>query len=203
MEQANTNSENSRNKPDRKNLWILVAIAACITILISILVLFWCSTSSQPAIGVISRVRNFLFPRRSLAVEFPCAANLKQLGNAIIIYAHDSDGQFPTPEKWCDLLMSECKVPATAFICPNAKAKKGQSSYAFNKNLVGIDFDLVGPDTIVLFESKPGWNQIAGPNSWNPANHGGKGCNVLYKRGTTTFERAPKGKGLKWTPAGR
>ncbi|MHC4213206.1 MAG: hypothetical protein ACYSWP_07545 [Planctomycetota bacterium] len=128
---------------------------------------------------------------------------MKQLGNAIIVYAHDNEGQFPTPEKWCDLLMSDGNIPAATFICPHSKAKKGQSSYAFNKNLVGINFDTIGPDTIVLFESKPGWNHIAGPNSWNPANHGGKGCNVLYKNGSLSFERMPKGKGLKWTPAGR
>ena len=140
---------------------------------------------------------------RSIVLDLPCTSNLRQLGGAIAIYAHGNEGQFPTPEKWCDLLISDGNVPADTFICPHSKAKKGQSSYAFNKNLVGIDFDTVGPDTIVLFETKPGWNQIAGPNSWNTANHGGKGCNVLYRNGEGSFERAPKGKGLKWTPSER
>jgi hypothetical protein len=181
MEQANVDSGNDKAKPKRLVLWFIFAIIAG-----AILLSFAISQLRRP---------------RSIALNLPCKSNLMKLGNAIVIYAYDNQGQFPTPEKWCDLLMSERKVSAKAFICPDSKAKKGQSSYAFNKNLVGIDFDTVGPDTLVLFESKPGWNQIAGPNSWNPANHEGKGCNVLYRNGSLCFERSPEA--LKWTPAGR
>ena len=170
-----------------------MSIAACLIILISLATIFSPNTTEGGIVSWIDRLFS-----RSVAINNPCGNNLRQLGNAIVIYAHGNDGQFPTPEKWCDLLMIECKVPATAFICPNAKAKKGKSSYAFNENLVGIDFDSVGPDTIVLFESKPGPNQIAGPNSWNPANHGGKGSNVLTRSGQLYFERSPKG--LLWGP---
>ena len=100
------------------------------------------------------------------ADEMSCARNMKQLVLAVKLYEADQSDRFP-PNQWCDALMANKKVmdvlPDKIFQCP-AASKKQRSSYAMNRNLVGIKSDdKISPDTVLLFESDAGWNATGGP----------------------------------------
>ena len=68
-----------------------------------------------------------------LAQSVVCGTNLKGLGNAMMVYANDYDGQFPTPEKWCDLMMETVDVSGQSLICPTNMEE--EFSYAVNENI--------------------------------------------------------------------
>jgi len=87
-----------------------------------------------------------------------CAANLHVLGIALQIYADGYDDQYPAAEKWCDLLVQYCEVEPRQFVCPSSDAKEGESSFAFNRNLIGKKPTEVPPDIVVLFETNLGKN---------------------------------------------
>ncbi len=81
-------------------------------------------------------------------------ANLTQLHAALRLYAADFDGRYPTPEKWCDLLIKHTGISPKTFKSPSDKT--GPCSYGLNPNA-----DANSPDNmIVLIETSPGWNQF-------------------------------------------
>ena len=43
--------------------------------------------------------------KRSTVSRVSCQSNLLRTGKAMLIYANDYDNEYPTPEKWCDLLL--------------------------------------------------------------------------------------------------
>lgn len=89
-----------------------------------------------------------------------CAINLSGLGKAVHIYAGDYDDQYPTADKWCDLLITYLEVSPKQLVCPLSDAKEGESSYAFNKNLIGKKPAEVPPDVVLLFETNFGKNPL-------------------------------------------
>jgi hypothetical protein len=70
-----------------------------------------------------------------------------------------------------------------------------QSDYAMNPNCK-LDSP---PDTVVLFEAKPGWNQHGGPELFTFDNHDPKGGCILLNDGTVKFIRTDEElKQLRW-----
>ncbi len=96
----------------------------------------------------------------SISPRVVCGTNLRGLGKAMLIYASDYDEQYPTVEKWCDLLVMYCEVGPRQFVCPSSDAKEGESSFAFNKNLIGKKPTEVPPDVVLLFETNFGKNPL-------------------------------------------
>jgi peroxiredoxin Q/BCP len=94
--------------------------------------------------------------RHTLSGRIVCGSHMSALGKAILVYANDNDGRFPTPAKWCDLLIENADVIPEMFICPQSGTVYGESSYAMNVNLVGKKIDEVSPDTVLLFETDLG-----------------------------------------------
>lgn len=125
-----------------------------------------------------------------------CGTNLSLLSMAMLVYVNDSN-QYPTPEKWCDLLIEKCKVEPKTFRCQDSK--EGPCNYALNKYIseMGTTND---PDIVVLFETHPGWNQVGGPEILTTENHEGKGCNVVFLDGHVEFIKAEDISKLKWKP---
>ena len=69
------------------------------------------------------------------------------------------------------------------------------STYAMNPNCRKDS----SPDTVFLFESKPGWNQHGGPELFTFDNHDPKGGLVLLNDGTVKFIRTEEElKQLRW-----
>lgn len=148
----------------------------------------------------------FIMPQcgkvRPLSVQLVCGTNVKGLGTAIFFYSHDNDGYLPTAEIWCDLIIGKEDVRGKTFVCPSSEAIEGKSSYAFNKNVAGMKRDEIrqDQDVVLLFETKPGWNQICGPEILTVENHNGKGCNVGFADGHSEFVRIEDLDTLRWEP---
>jgi len=140
--------------------------------------------------------RSLLVPYpRSRAIQLPCNTNMMALGAAMLVYSAYNDDNYPTADKWCDLLLEHTEVKPEQFVCPSSVArqtKSGQAAskgrictYAINPNCV----DMSPPDTVLLFETDAGWNQFGGPELVSTKSHGGKGFNVLYREGRVLFEQ--------------
>jgi hypothetical protein len=89
-----------------------------------------------------------------------CATNVSGLGKAIYMYRNDHDGQYPTVDKWCDLLIMNYEVKLESLLCKGSDAKIGESSYALNKNIEGKNSSDIPKDTVILFETNFGKNPI-------------------------------------------
>ena len=63
----------------------------------------------------------------------PCGSNLSGLTKAIAIYVAGSGGSYPTPDKWCDLLLQHTDVAHKEFQCYGNRKEK--CSYAINPNV--------------------------------------------------------------------
>ena len=145
---------------------------------------------------------------RQIAFRTVCATNLSGLGKAMLTYASDYDEKYPTPSKWCDLLIEYTEVDERMFRCRGAfgcrgtRCYKGVSgklcSYAMNKNIEKLG-PLSPPDMVLLFETEPGWNQFGGPEILTTENHGGEGCNIVYVDLHTEWVKTKDLKDLKWT----
>jgi hypothetical protein len=125
-----------------------------------------------------------------------CAENLTGLGKAMLIYAGVGDDKYPIADKWCDLLIEHAEVTPKSFRCRGAP--EGRCNYAMNKNIEKLGI-YARPDMVLLFESKPGWNQSGGPELLSMENHKGKGCNVLFNDlGPARFVTPKQVGELKW-----
>ncbi len=112
------------------------------------------------------------------ARQAACAANLKQLVLAALMYAQDYDEKFPIADRWCDATFPYCNNESL-YACP---ADDGDYSYAMNYKLSRFDLsDVWSPsDTVVFFESEPSrknaWDEggaMPGESLAEPARHEG------------------------------
>ncbi|MHC4154788.1 MAG: hypothetical protein ACYSTZ_11185 [Planctomycetota bacterium] len=172
------------DKPENKNVekrrivvfWVLLGIG---------LLIFW------------------MFPRCPGPHELPpriiCGSNISGLVKAMIVYAnYDESERFPSPDKWCDLLVESDYVSRKQFLCKEAvdNGDQGPCHYAINPNATPAS----EPDMVALFETKGGWNQSGGPELLTVENHEGKGCNVAFVSTSVRFVKAGDLSKLKWKP---
>ncbi|MHC4110895.1 MAG: hypothetical protein ACYSUY_07455 [Planctomycetota bacterium] len=129
-----------------------------------------------------------------------CQINLRMIGHSMFVYAIDHDNEYPTAEKWCDMLVKHSEAAHKNFICPSSGAKEGVSNYAFNKNLIGMKCTEVPRNVVVLFETKAGWNQFGGPELMNLNNHELNGCNVMFNNIRIEFIKPEELGNLQWKP---
>ena len=78
----------------------------------------------------------------------PCASNLRQIGQALLLYSMDHDGRIP--DRLEDLITGTDALSATGLICPDGPDRPGQCSYDYIG--AGRMLDDFGPDDIVAFE---------------------------------------------------
>lgn len=115
-----------------------------------------------------------------------CRSNISQLAEMISEYRRNNNGQFPKAEKWCDILLEQTKTDESLFACPLAEG--GRCSYTLNKYAAEAGADL--PENMVLlFESKPGWNQVGGPELLVAPHETRRGevCCVVFANGKAHF----------------
>ncbi|MBW8014820.1 MAG: hypothetical protein FVQ82_01415 [Planctomycetes bacterium] len=74
-------------------------------------------------------------------------------------YAEKNDGKLPLTENWCDIL-ARFETEHNEF--KYKKDMKEGIRYALNKNALGL-FEEIPDDMVLMFSSKPGWNQVGGP----------------------------------------
>jgi len=108
-----------------------------------------------------------------------CQNNLRRLAATFSMYQQNNDGQFPAVEKWCDELLETAPGDESMFKCP--ATKEGRCNYALNVYAAELEGD-ISEDMVFLFESKPGWNQIGGPElavAGHQDRSGRKVCHVI------------------------
>lgn len=161
-----------------------------------------------------------------------CQSNLRKLGVAMQKYAADNNGMYPTPSKWCDLLLEKTSIKKDEFCCGSA----GDSVFDTNapieetnippKVIFLRDYNEAGrkkyvylikgsnyalnpnaepnspPDTVLLFETKMGWNQFGGPELVSVKHHlfiyEKEGCNILFNDGSVKFIKPQDVSKLNW-----
>ncbi|MHC4293812.1 MAG: hypothetical protein ACYSTX_05900 [Planctomycetota bacterium] len=129
---------------------------------------------------------------RGVAYRMICGTNLSGIGKAMLIYANDNRGKYPTPSEWCDLLMERADLSIKKLRCK--KDQENQSSYAMNPYC-----DPNSPNDVVLvFEANIGWNQYGGPELLDLENHDGEGCTILFNDCHVEFVYTKKIDDLKW-----
>jgi hypothetical protein len=108
-----------------------------------------------PAVAALGLI--MLLPRmKSPAWQLMCGTNLNWLSSAMNIYASEFDDKYPTPDKWCDLLIEHAKLTPKHFVCLASDATEGESSYALNENIGDKSSAEMPPDVVVLFETNLG-----------------------------------------------
>ncbi len=143
-------------------------------------------------IAVLSLITSgYLVAAKSFSHE-DCEQNLRIISHAMWAYAEDNDGKFPTPDKWCSLLVQNTDLQRGRFVCKSAKW--GLSNYVINPNATPTS----PRNMILLFETKGGWNQVGGPKLLTLDNHGGAGGNVMFVNGYVGFVEARWIGALKW-----
>ncbi len=123
-----------------------------------------------------------------------CYNNLKQLGTAMRTYANETGGKYPSANKWCDLIKPylDRRVEDKIFQCPSAE--KARCNYAMNPNCEPNS----PPGTVLLFETKGGWNLSGGLELVTIDNHSGTGCVILFNSGNVNYIVKEKIPNLKW-----
>lgn len=129
-----------------------------------------------------------------------CGTHLVSLGEAMVIYANEHDGKYPTANRWCDLLLEGDYVEIDQFVCERLVlywplvggrmlvrpvVKRGRCDYAMNPN---CEPNSPG-DVVLLFESRPGWNQYGGLELLATEQWHGEGSNIAFNHGYVMFIR--------------
>jgi hypothetical protein len=147
---------------------------------------------------------------RPFELRMQYADNLKDLWYRIRWYGRmtnpssaDPSGKrrmaYPEAEKWGSATVSAFERPYHDLTIMNpyrcASAGKGECHYSMNP---ACDVNSP-PDTVLLFETKAGWNQHGGPELFTFDNHDPKGGLVLLNDGTVKFIRTEEElKQLRW-----
>jgi hypothetical protein len=119
-------------------------------------------------------------------------------------YTDDNNGEYPSTDKWCDLLTKSYlpSMDPDLFICPGAVDKmtqgSDQSSYVLNKNIVGMKASEVPGDVVLLFEGPIGWNQVGGPELLTTEYHKDEGAVVCFADLSVKSVRPDDLADLKW-----
>ena len=120
---------------------------------------------------------------------------IHELGTKISIYAL-KHGRYPVPDKWSDLLVVD-DPNVNEFLRPDRHTGRGDVKsciYAINPECEPNS----SKDTILLFETKGGWNQFGGPELMNFENHSVKGACVLFRDCHVEFVRPDEVGELRW-----
>lgn len=125
---------------------------------------------------------------RPFKMRFRCGWNMQALYTSGPLHRREVSS-YPKPAEWCDAVMQGRKHYLSEermtghFKCPTAG--EGRCHYSMNSNCKRDS----APDTVLLFETKAGWNQHGGPELFTFDNHDPKGGCVLLNDGTVKFIR--------------
>jgi len=163
--------------------------------------------------------------RRDLRARKVCRDNLTRLKKAMLVYSSQYDGRYPTPNRWCDLLVEDANVVGLTFHCRAVREENyrftinrtvehsspwfhtveytdpnGIRHYVKRSNYsMNPNCEPDSPkDVVLLFESKGGWNQYGGAELLTTENHKGKGCNILFNDGHMEFVKPKNISKLNW-----
>jgi len=145
----------------------------------------------------------FFMGEFGFAQRIECRKNLSSLGGTIKMYTQKYQ-MYPSAENWQDTLIKDYNVNPSKFHCPESDANEEQSCYAININVADKKVSEVPPDTVLLFETKPGVNPSGGPENLiliHPIARieTEQGCNVLFANDKVRYIKKEKLSTLRWT----
>jgi len=126
----------------------------------------------------------------STALGMTCAYNLQKLSKNMLLYSNDNQNRYPESDQWCDLLLEYEQIELKHFLCPGVTfqwrrqvfpwpvPRNEKCYYAMNPNCEPNS----PTDTVLLFETKGGWNKFGGPELLTTENHFGA-CNIMFNDG--------------------
>lgn len=125
-----------------------------------------------------------------------CEENVRLLTDGALRYAASHNGRLPDASNWCDLL--QVYLPSLGNLkCPY-DGSSSRCSYSFNQAISGLLTNKVNSNTVVIFESRSGWNLAGGADQLR-ARHGGRAM-VGYADGRTSRVRSNESASLRWRP---
>lgn len=136
-----------------------------------------------------------------------CKNRLEILYSAFVTYAANHEGRLPPADGWCDAirpyLPSANGDVENSFRCPSDASKdKGLASYAMNARLSNTLLSQLPKDTVLLFESQPGWNLSGGPEDLFFENHrfwpDVYDCGILHADGMAYLVNKNRIPPLRW-----
>ena len=147
-------------------------------------------------VALVLLIISILLPSQNGGGTHPrvkCASNLRQIGQAILLYANENNGRYP--DKLQTLLLTE-EITSDVFTCPssNDTAATGVTTQAIANNLTagghlsyiyvakGMNLKTIGDNVVVAYDPL--------------TNHEGTGSNVLFGDGHVEFVPAAKFKSI-------
>jgi prepilin-type processing-associated H-X9-DG protein len=148
------------------------------------------------ALLVIVPIFLFVLYIRYTFEKITCEENMRGIGKGILLYAADYKDNYPTPEKWCDLLIEKEDFGRKQFGCLGCRRKGDSicSNFALNP-YCNIN---CSNNVVLAFETKAGWNQYGGPELLTFDNHHGNGATILFNDGHVEFIKPKEIGKLKW-----
>ena len=144
-----------------------------------------------PVLGVYTSAR-IIIQAQDIIWQEMCQQKLAEIAKVLKKYNSEYEAKYPPADQWCEVIVNYSKIDKLALSCPTIR--KEQSNYAINPNCKPNS----PPDTVLLFETKGGWNQQGGPELLTTENHKGKGSNILFNDGTVKFVGTEELETLKW-----
>jgi hypothetical protein len=131
-----------------------------------------------------------------------CALRLRLVGKGLKELGEE-EGRYHSPNQWCDAVARDVRkgvLPWRETLRDDMRCvavSEDLCTYAMNP-----DCDPNSPpDTVLLFETKPGWNQHGGPELFTFDHHDPKGGCVVLNDGTVKFVRTKEELAqLRWRP---
>jgi len=150
--------------------------------------------------GAIPNLEQIVPQVKPFALRVQCVDHLNDSHSALRFYVARK-AVYPAPATWCDDIVQHADAQGYVvddailkpFTCP--AVGEGKCHYAMNPNCT--------PDsplkTVLLFETRAGWNQHGGAELFTFDNHDPKGGLVLLNDGTVKFIRTEEElKQLRW-----
>lgn len=127
-------------------------------------------------------------------LRYQCGLNMQRIYTAGPLSRHKKVTSYPEATEWCDVIMRDRvntlwvndEKMNESFKCP--AVGKGRCHYALNPHCKPNS----SPDTVLLFETKAGWNKHGGPELFSFDDHDPKGGCILLNNGKVKFIRTKK-----------
>ena len=100
---------------------------------------------------------------KAKAQSITCMNNARQITLGVMIHASSNTNLCPDATTWCDTILPEVGNQQI-FLCKEGN-ENDRSHFAFNAKLSGVDLDQIKnpATTVMIFETRGGWNQSGGP----------------------------------------
>ena len=135
---------------------------------------------------------------RKIAERVITQTNIKIVCMSMFQYSGNYDGEYPTGERWCDLLIQETGLNRESLVSSNRETY-GQCYYVVNKNILDLGMKESPSDMVMIFEtSEPGWNMVGTQEMIGSSVPGIDGCNVGFADGHIEYVPQERFYQLRW-----